>query len=85
MVAISSGQIIRIIGRSIRKRHHLVSLITESHLGVSISFFPGKNKALVHVTVDSQLSVPLILFKFPMSLSQLVYFLPTLISVFRND
>jgi len=44
MVAISSDRIIRIIGKSIRKRHHLVSLITASHLDVSFSFFQGRAK-----------------------------------------
>lgn len=39
MVVISSGQIIRIIGKSFRKRHRRVSKITTSHLDVSISFF----------------------------------------------
>ena len=49
MVVISSGQIIRIIGKSIRKRHHLVSTITAGHLDVSIFFlfffFQGKKQS----------------------------------------
>lgn len=85
MVAISSGQIIRIIGKSIRKRHRRVSTITANHLDVSIFSFPEKSKALLPIMADSQEPVPLISFNFYTPLSQNVYFLPTLISVFRND
>lgn len=53
MAVISSGQIIRIIGKSIRKRRHCESTISASHLDVSIFCFLGKSKALLPSIVDS--------------------------------
>lgn len=77
MVVISSGQTTRIIGKSIRKSHRHVSTITECCLDVFI--FPPR---------DEQISPPtviLVLFNVHTPLSQMVYFLPTFTSVFRND